>query len=324
MTEPADALPLGPALPRDGSRCLPPLVSAHRAGLAPDRPGQDPRAALRAVLDAGCDLVELDVRRTRDGVPVVEHEDEVAVGGRPVPVGALTAAELAATTGGCLPLEEALRMLAGRAGAHLDLKQVGTADDLVALVDLAVGRLGVENVVVTGLSDEDVATVRAWCRDRCPELLVGLALGRELPGLSPLRLVRTALEELFPGGRLRRSDATLIVCQKELARAWIARWARRRRLPLLIWTVNKPAELRRWLADPRIWAVTTDHPRTALALRRGRAGRWPVGRRRLTSGEQWRKGRQTGERGRSSPGVPLLRQAGTGPTPRTTRRGRAR
>ena len=271
MTEPADARHLVPALLWESSRRLPPLVSAHRAGLAPDRPGQDPREALQSALDAGCDLVELDVRLTRDGVPVVEHEDEVAVGGRPVPVGALTAAELARTAGGCLPLEDALRMLSGRAGAHLDLKQVGTADDLLSLVNSAVGRLGVENVVVTGLSDEEVAAVRAWSRDRYPQLLVGLALGRELRGLSPLRMLRTALEELFPGGRLRRSDATLIVCQKDWARAWIARWARRRRLPLLIWTVDKPAEMRRWLADPRIWAVTTNHPRTGLALRRSYA-----------------------------------------------------
>jgi glycerophosphoryl diester phosphodiesterase len=265
MTQPPDAaLPRRPApLPR-GNRRLRPLVSAHRAGQDPDRPEQDPRTALETVLDAGCDLVELDVRRTLDGVPVIEHEDHVAVDGRPVDVGALTAAELTRTAGGCFPLEEALRMLTGRAGAHLDLKQVGAADDVIALVDSAVGRLGAENVVVTGLNDEEVAAVRAWSRDRYPELLVGLALGRDLRGPSPLRLLRTALGDLFPGGRLRRSDATLLVCQKDLARAWIAR---RSRLPLLIWTVNKPAEMRHWLADPRSWAVTTDHPRAALTLR---------------------------------------------------------
>jgi glycerophosphoryl diester phosphodiesterase len=269
MAEPAANLPLRPAPPGDGRRRLPPLISAHRAGLAPDCPGQDLRAALQAVLDAGCDLVELDVRRTRDGVPVVEHEDDVVVDGRLVPVRALTAAELIRTSGSCLSLEDALRMMTGRAGVHLDLKDAGTADELVALVDAAIGRLGVENVVVTGLSDEEVATLRAWSRQRYPELLVGLALGRELRGLSPLRLLRTALQELFPGGRLRRSDATLIVCQKDLARVWIARWARRRRLPLLIWTVNEPAELRRWLADARAWAVTTDDPATALAVLTG-------------------------------------------------------
>jgi glycerophosphoryl diester phosphodiesterase len=247
-----------------------PLISAHRAGLAPFRRVQDPRAALQSVLDAGCDLIELDVRRTRDGVPVVEHDDEVPAGGRPVPVGALTAAELARSAWGCLPLEDALQMLAGRAAAHLDLKRVGTADDVIALVESAVDRLGAENVVVTGLSDDEVAAVRAWSRERYPTLLVGMALGRDLLGLPPLRMVRTGLEELFPGGRLRRSDATLIVCQKDLARAWIARWARRHGLPLLVWTVNEPTELRRWLADPRTWAVTTDRPRTALALRRPR------------------------------------------------------
>jgi glycerophosphoryl diester phosphodiesterase len=276
MAEPAALQPPRPALRGEGRGRRLPLISAHRAGLAPDRPGQDMRAALQAAVDAGYDLIELDVRRTRDGVPVVEHDDEVAVDGRPVPVGALTAAELAHTAGGCLPLEDALRMMTGRAGAHLDLKEAGTAHDLVALVDSAIGRLGVENVVVTGLSDEDVATLRAWSRDRYPELLVGLAVGRELLGLSPLRLLRTAMEDLIPGGRLCRSDATLIVCQKDLARLWIARWARRRGLPLLVWTVNKPAEMRRWLADARAWAVTTDHPGAALVTRRAGGDRAPV------------------------------------------------
>jgi glycerophosphoryl diester phosphodiesterase len=267
MTEPADDARSLRAVPvPDGGRLLP-LVSAHRAGRVPDRRGQDPRAALQSVLDAGCELIELDVRRTRDGVPVVEHDDEVPAGGRSVPVGALSAAELARSAGGCLPLEDALQMLAGRAGAHLDLKQVGTVDDVIALVDSAVDRLGAQNVVVTGLSDDEVAAVRAWSRDRYPTLLVGLAVGRELVGLPPLRMVGTALEELFPAGRLRRTGATLIVCQKDLARAWIARWARRRGLPLLVWTVDEPTELRRWLADPRTWAVTTNRPRTALALR---------------------------------------------------------
>jgi glycerophosphoryl diester phosphodiesterase len=219
-------------------------------------------------LGTGCDLVELDVRRTRDGVPVIEHDEEVLAAGLRVPVCALTAAELALTAGGCLPLEEALQMLAGRSGAHLDLKQVGTAEDVIALVGSAVERLGPANVVVTGLTDDQVATVRAWSRGRYPSLLVGLAVGRDLSGLAPLRMIRTGLGDLFPGHRLRRTDASLVVCHKDLARVWIARRARRRGLPLLVWTVNTPIELRRWLVDPQIWAVTTDRPRTALALRR--------------------------------------------------------
>jgi glycerophosphoryl diester phosphodiesterase len=158
-------------------------------------------------------------------------------------------------------------MLAGRGGAHLDLKDVGTADDVIALVGSAVDRLGATKVVVTGLNDAEIAALRAWSRDRYPTLLVGLAVGRDLFGLPPLGMVRTGLGDLFPGGRLCRSDATLIVCQKGLARAWIARWARRRGLPLLVWTVNEPTELRRWLVDGHTWAVTTDRPRTALALR---------------------------------------------------------
>jgi glycerophosphoryl diester phosphodiesterase len=271
-----------------------PLISAHRAGLTDDTSRRHPWAALRAIVNSGCDLVELDVRLSRDGVAVVEHEADVVVGGRSVPVGRLTVAELAQTSRGCLPLDDALRILAGRAAAHLDVKEVETTDDLLTLIDAAATRLGAANVVVTGLTDEDIATVRAWSRRSYPELLVGLAVGRDLRGLPPQRLLRTALEELAPGGRLRRSDANLVVSHKDWARVWIRRWARRRGLPLLVWTVNKPSEMRRWLTDPYLWALTTDQPLRALTLRpdsaqkRGRWRRCPRGRlrrrRRLTRG----------------------------------------
>ena len=36
---------------------------------------------------------------------------------------------------------------------------------------------------------------------------------------------------------------------------------------LLVWTVDNPRELRRWLVDDRAWLVTTNHPARAVALR---------------------------------------------------------
>lgn len=249
-----------------------PLISAHRGGADPDRPPVPAAAALEAAARLGCDFVELDVRRSRDGVPVVRHEETVPAGGRLVAVGSLTAAELERADGELLRLADALRVLDGRAGVHLDLKSIGPAPDVVAVVDSVVREVGAERVLVTGLDDGTAGAVRAWSRARHPALRVALALGRDLRGLPPVALVRTGLAELFPAGRLRRSDANLVVCQRGLARARIAGWARRRGLPLLVWTVNEPGELRRWLRDPRTWAIVTDRPALALRLRRETAG----------------------------------------------------
>src|SRR5579885_3092565 len=54
----------------------PPLVLAHRGGRGPAR--ENTVAAFRHGLAAGADGVELDVRRSADGVLVVHHDPDVA------------------------------------------------------------------------------------------------------------------------------------------------------------------------------------------------------------------------------------------------------
>ncbi|WP_409332160.1 hypothetical protein [Trujillonella humicola] len=158
---------------------------------------------------------------------------------------------------------------------HLDLEPLARPEagdpvppeHEVALVRHVVDVMGADDVVVTGLQDEAVAAVRAWSRVHCPQLLVGLSLSRDV-GPGGLRKVLTGrLGEVLPGRRLRASDADLAVCHRTQARLWGARWARRHDLPLLVWTVDNPRELRRWLVDDRAWLVTTNHPARAVALR---------------------------------------------------------
>ena len=257
-----------------------PLVSAHRGGAGADRDRENTLEAFRAAVAVDCEYVEFDVQRCRDGVHVLHHDDHVRDGDRLVPVAGLTYARFAELADAHLRLEDALEVLRERKKAHLDLKSwPGPAGggarwpgDDVALVAQVIEALGAENVIVTTLEDESVRAVRAWSRSRYPDLLVGLSLGRDVAGSGLWRSAVTRGSELFPGRRLRRCDANLVVCHRTLARLWIAGWAHRRGLPLLVWTVDDPAELRRWLADPRAWTVTTNFPRRAVELRRELAG----------------------------------------------------
>ena len=254
---------------------LGPLVSAHRGGAGHDRDRENTLDALREAVTVDCEYVEFDVQRCRDGVHVLHHHDHVRDGDRLVPVAALTYPEFAALADTHLLLADALEVLRERKKAHLDLKAHpdpagGTRwpGDDVALVAQVIEALGAENVLVTTHEDESVRAVRAWSRSRYPDLLVGLSLGRDVGGQGLWRLLATRGSELFPGRRLRDCDANLVVCQRTLARLRVAGWAHRRGLPLLVWTVDDPAELRRWLADPRAWLVTTNFPRRAVELRR--------------------------------------------------------
>lgn len=75
-----------------------PLLIAHRGGVVTDAIPECSIAATREAARQGYDMVELDVRATKDGVPMIFHDDTLAAAcGRPGKIGDLTAAEAGAT-----------------------------------------------------------------------------------------------------------------------------------------------------------------------------------------------------------------------------------
>ncbi len=219
----------------------PPLISAHRGG-ADDVGGQNSLAAVERAVLLGCELVEVDVRTRPDGTPVLGHD---------------------AITADSPTLADAVVLLGERTALHLDLK---VADPDATIVALAVKALGARRVVVTTARDADVRSLRRWADTHATGLLVGLSTSRR-PAAGRTARVAARLDSLRPRTRLRRSTANLVVSHHVLARWWLARWAKRRGLPLLVWTVDRDDDLRRWLTDPRTWAVTTNRPARALELR---------------------------------------------------------
>jgi glycerophosphoryl diester phosphodiesterase len=57
----------------------------------------------------------------------------------------------------------------------------------------------------------------------------------------------------------------VVVAHRHVARWTLRSYARRRGLPLLVWTVDRPSELATWMNDPAVWMVTTNYPERALA-----------------------------------------------------------
>jgi glycerophosphoryl diester phosphodiesterase len=216
------------------------LVSAHRCLT---------REAIEAAIALGADFVEFDVQRCTDGSLVLLHD--------PVEV----------APPGTLGYAEALDLLAGRARLHLDLKVEGGE---VAVVAMAVDRLGAGQLLVTTLDDDGVRAVRDWADAAGHELLVGLSLGRGVRDIPVLHGIRIRLTELFPRARYRDAGANLAVAHHWLARLRVRAFARRHRLPLLVWTVDTPRSLAYWMQPGRAWLVTTNEPALALGLRADR------------------------------------------------------
>ncbi|NLI48147.1 MAG: glycerophosphodiester phosphodiesterase [Acidobacteria bacterium] len=235
-----------------------PLIGAHRGAHDGGRPENTP-AAFRRAIELGCDLVELDVRRTADGELLVFHD--AAIGGRAV--AAVTAAEArgaAARQGIDIPtLDEALGICAGRILVDIEIKDPVAA---AAAAATAARLLPPDSFLLSSFSRRALRIVRRMF----PALPRGWIVGRAVPGgwRTLAGLTAGPLAGLF--GR----PACLIVNHR-LVVAGTAGGGGAPSLPWLAWTVNDPAEAGR-LADLGAWALITDVPDALLAWRRERRG----------------------------------------------------
>lgn len=239
-----------------------PLVIAHR-GASADAPDNS-LSAFEVAIEAGADLVELDVRRTADGLLVAHHSARR----RGVPVGRLTYEELVRRSRYRPPaLEEVLTLCSGRVGVDVEMKEPGYEAETVELLER---RLSPEQAVVTSFHAGVIQEVKSLR----PSLRCGLVVGLGKVRASRAGIDRTVLEPA------RACGADFIVVHQLLT--GLRPHSRRRRmresplfaaaaeagLPLVVWTVNGLRRLHHFISDPRVAAVITDLPATAIELRR--------------------------------------------------------
>lgn len=219
-------------------------ISAHRrdeAGLA----------GLHDAVASGAEYVEIDVRRTGDGVLVVHHDAEIA--GQQI--NRLPFDRLADLAGRPVPkVADAVEIIAaGGAKGHLDLKERGCESEMV---DLALAAFSPDNFVVTTRDAFSISMIKKTH----PQVKTALSVGRSW-------WESAAVTDLAPVRRIKRSGADLVALNFHLARIGVLAQCARAGLPAMIWTVNAEPLMRRFLDDPRVAVLITDHPGRALELR---------------------------------------------------------
>jgi glycerophosphoryl diester phosphodiesterase len=233
------------------------MVAAHRgvaAGAA-----ENTIAAFTNAIDVGADMIEFDVRRTRDGALIAFHDAHA--GG--VPVSDLTREEIEAAAGVRPPLlAEVLRACAGRIRLDVELKEDGYVPDVMGVL-----RAGFDpgQLVVTSF----LPAVVDQAKQAFPEVKTGLLIGTgglwtDLPA---------RLGELYPVALARRVRPDYLAPHYGLAPLGVLRRAAAAGLPCLLWTVNSPALIRRYAADPRVAAIITDVAAEAVAIVAGQSAR---------------------------------------------------
>jgi glycerophosphoryl diester phosphodiesterase len=219
----------------------PPLVIGHRGakGGAPENSVE----ALLAAVDAGADLVEFDVAR---GL-VVAHEN-----GAPGPA-----------------LDDVLSALAPReVGLHVDLKARG--DEQAALEAIDRHQLRARVVISTA-----EARIARRVRALAPELPIAIGYPRDTYGVSRLHwpdavtrpgaaALRAAMPVRIPL-LLRVARANVLALHRTLCSRRAVAAAHARDAPVLVWTVDEAAEIRRFAAMG-VDAIVTDDPKRAAQV----------------------------------------------------------
>jgi glycerophosphoryl diester phosphodiesterase len=254
-----------------------PRVFAHR-GFADGVPGNT-IAAFRAALDAGATHLESDVRATRDGIPVLFHDEHLPadVLSEVAPDDAASFSPLDGVALRTLTLAEVRRVDLG--GGHriptvaealdafpdalwnLDLK----APDAVVATAKQVWRAGAaDRVLLTSFSEAS--------RVRAMRLLPGIATSASSVGTAAIllaaltrrpNLVR-AVRRLLPGTVLalqipERAGPLPLVTTPLLATLHDAG------LEVHVWTINERSDIRR-LLELGVDGIVTDRPDVARAV----------------------------------------------------------
>jgi len=232
-----------------------PTIIAHRGASALYR--ENTIAAFDAAIDMGADGIELDIRRSRDGVILVHHDARLR--GMDRLISDMTfddAARAARKLDYEIPtLADVVNLCAGRAVVDVELKETGYE---AAVATEVVSRIGPGDAVFTSFHDISVAALKEYA----PTYKAGLLLGHNLfsPGLREKR-------PYLPMRRLLRSRADFVAPHWQLLRLGLMRRWHRIGYPLAVWTVNRRRHAER-LAARGVDLIITDYPDRMLHLKR--------------------------------------------------------
>lgn len=227
-------------------------IIAHRGGGA-GKFYENTMEAYENAISIGAQALELDVRRTGDGILVSHHDDHVD--GSKLSEMTFEALNLKALLKGYrVPtVEEILYLSRGRIFLDIELKETGYE---AALVQLVRSHLDESQYVMKSFIDEAIIAIKSIH----PPIRTGLLLGAGCRNLSLQRL-----SEFFPVRRIRRTKPDFVAPYDKLMIffvVWQIRWMR---LPIYVWTVNHSKRMKR-LLKAGVNGIITDYPEIGLKM----------------------------------------------------------
>lgn len=232
-----------------------PLITAHSGCL--DTPPNSIRSII-AGFGAGADIVEVDVRVTKDGIVVLYHDDRVHSLHRDYPFAELTYDELCEVKldDPLIRLEQVLPYVRdARRMINLDVKELAAVGAMFEIVE----HLGMRDaVLVTGCEKAWASEVKTRYRKYPVLLNASKKLYASLEDDYDA-FVRTTCEDALEAG-CSGINIYHAHCRESLVEA-----ASLRCLPVCVWTVDEREQMKRFLAMG-VHSITTHQVHLATEL----------------------------------------------------------
>lgn len=214
------------------------IIIGHRGarGLAPE----NTLAAIKKGLACHVDEIEIDIRITRDGIPILNHNRTITVDSTAMDIATHTLDELRGLKPDVATLAEALKLVAGRATLYIEVKH------------------GESTAPVAEAIEHFIALSRST-----PQLLLAskshrvlMSLHRQLPDIPTLVI------EPWSGVRASWRARKLGTHRISMRSWWLWRGFLRgmahRGYQITPYTMNNPTKVSKW--QPYIYGVITDYP----------------------------------------------------------------
>jgi glycerophosphoryl diester phosphodiesterase len=231
------------------------MIIAHRGASSLAR--ENTIESFKKAIEIGVDMIEFDVRRTKDRALIVHH-DELMEG---KPIKELTYDEISKMAIGedfSIPtFEEVLKHTSGKIKLDVEIKEEGYEKEIV---ELLLKYFKKDQFVMTSFYDSCIRKIK----DDYPDIKTGLILGTS----KPKNFILTRVSEFFPHKRFREAKADFLVPHWRLLWLGFLDRAKRENNPVFVWTVNDQRKIWKMLHDERIDAIITDKPDLALSLQK--------------------------------------------------------
>lgn len=211
-------------------------------------------------IELGADMIEFDVRRTKDGVLIVYHDEDVF--GKNISDNNFEFLKLFALKKDLqIPtLKETLIALKGKTQPVVEIKEEGYEKEVVKEIK---EYFSIHDFVVISFIDNVIKKIKI----DFPEVTAGLLLGDEYadmkrwnPKINYLSLLIERYSELFPWKRVRKCKADFIAPYFELLHLGLLKSAHKRNVPVFVWTVNKQSQIKKLIKGKLVNGIISDKP----------------------------------------------------------------